>query len=207
MEEEYLAKCVQVEVSIEVHSSVGELVEGHTACRLSISYLLPIRWVQNLVVEVNARYIKGMLSNPDISPSASINQWIVTILTFHFDLVHIPGTHHGPDRLSRRPQQVGDEEDREDEEEFADWIDHLHGFIHQINIIDIHPPPTSDSLPLPFPHISTLAQATDLREEDNSAIDTTDTDIDDYILAPQSAQAKVNDSRLLKVFQWLQDLR
>jgi hypothetical protein len=35
----------------------------------------------------------------------------------------------------------------------------------------------------------------------------TDTDIDDYTLAPWSAQAKVDDSRLLKVFQWLQDLR
>jgi hypothetical protein len=33
-----------------------------------------------------------MLSNPDISPSTSINWWIVTILTFHFDLVHITGT-------------------------------------------------------------------------------------------------------------------
>jgi lysyl-tRNA synthetase class I len=79
--------------------------------------------------------------------------------------------------------------------------------MHQINVVDIHLPPTSGSLPLPFPHISTLAQATDLSEEDISAISTTDTNIDDYILAPQSAQAKVNDSRLLKVFQWLQDLR
>jgi hypothetical protein len=30
-----------------------------------------------------------MLSNPNISPSASINRWIVAILTFHFDLIHI----------------------------------------------------------------------------------------------------------------------
>jgi hypothetical protein len=67
--------------------------------------------VQNLVVEVDARYIKGMLSNPDISPSASINRWIVAILTFHFDLIHVPGTHHGPDGLSRWPRQVGDDED------------------------------------------------------------------------------------------------
>jgi hypothetical protein len=35
----------------------------------------------------------------------------------------------------------------------------------------------------------------------------TNTDIDDYILAPRSAQAKVNNSYLLKVFQLLQDLR
>jgi hypothetical protein len=82
----------------------------------------------------------------------------------------------------------------------VDWIDQLHGFLHQINVIDIHPPPTSDSLPLSFPYISTLAQATDLSEKDNSVLDTTDTDIDDYTLTPQSAQAKVNDSCLLKVF-------
>jgi hypothetical protein len=60
-----------------------------------------------------------------------------------------------------------------------DWIDHLHGFLHQIN----------------------------LSEEDTSVLDTTDTDIDNYTLAPRSVQAKVNDSHLLKVFQWLQGLR
>jgi hypothetical protein len=101
-------------------------------------------------------------------------------------------------------RQVGDDEDRDDEEDFADWIDQLHGFLHQINDIDIHPPTPSDSFPLPFPCISTLVQATDLSEEETS---TTDADIDDYTLAPWSAQAKINDSRLLKVFQWLQDLR
>jgi hypothetical protein len=66
----------------------------HTLCLYLIG-------VQNLVVEVDVRYIKGMLSNPDISPSASINWWIVAILTFHFDLVHILGTYHGPVGLSR----------------------------------------------------------------------------------------------------------
>jgi hypothetical protein len=165
-------------------------------------YLIGVR---NLVVEVDVRYIKGMLSNPDISPSASINQWIVAIL--HFDLAHVPGTHHGPDGLSRRPWQDGDEEDRDDKEDFTDWIDQLHGFMHQIDVVNIHLLPTSNSLPLPFPRISTLTQATDLSEEDTSAIGTTNTDIDDYILASRSAQAKVDDSRLLKVFQWLQDLR
>jgi hypothetical protein len=89
----------------------------------------------------------------------------------------------------------------------VDWIDQLHGFLHQINVVDIHLPTTSDSLLLPFPRISTLAQATDLSEEDTTVLDTTDSDIDDYTLAPWSAQAKVDDSRLLKVFQWLQDLR
>jgi hypothetical protein len=101
-------------------------------------------------------------------------------------------------------QQVGDEKDRDDEEDFADWIDQLHGFLHQISIVDTRPPPTPNSLPLPFPRISTLIQATDLSEEETTM---TDADIDDYTLAPRSAQAKVDDSRLLKVFQWLQDLR
>jgi hypothetical protein len=163
--------------------------------------------VQNLVVEVDGRYIKGMLSDPDISPSASINQWIVAILTFHFDLVHVPSTHYGLNGLSRRPRKDGDDEDRDDKEDFRDWIDRLHGFLHQINIIDICPPTTSDSLPLPFPRISTLAQATDLSEEDTTVLDITDSNIDDYTLAPRSAQAKVDDSRLFKVFQWLQGLK
>jgi hypothetical protein len=92
-------------------------------------------------------------------------------------------------------------------EMMKNWIDQLHGFLHQINVVDTRPLTTSDSLPLPFPRISTLAQATDLSEEDTSVLDTTDTDIDDYTLAPWSAQAKVDDSRLLKVFQWLQDLK
>jgi hypothetical protein len=60
-------------------------------------YLIGIR---NLVVEVDASHIKGMLQNLDILPSASINRWIVSILTFHFHLVHVPGTSHGPNGLS-----------------------------------------------------------------------------------------------------------
>ena len=58
--------------------------------------------IQNLVIEVDASYIKGMLRNPDVAPSASINRWIVSILMFHFNLVHVPGSHHGPDGLSCR---------------------------------------------------------------------------------------------------------
>ena len=58
-----------------------------TFCALRL-YLIGVR---NLVLEVDAKYIKGMLRNPDIAPCASINRWITTILTFHFTLVHIPG--------------------------------------------------------------------------------------------------------------------
>ena len=87
--------------------------------------------VRNLIVEVDAKYIQGMLKNPDVAPSASINRWIVSILMFHFTLVHVPGTHHGPDGLSRRRPQPGDEEEPQDD--FEDWIDKVNGFIHMIN--------------------------------------------------------------------------
>ena len=45
--------------------------------------------VENLVVEVDAKYIKGMINNPDIQPSAMINRWIAGILLFDFKLRHV----------------------------------------------------------------------------------------------------------------------
>jgi hypothetical protein len=50
------------------------------------AYKLFIVGVRNLIVEVDTRYIKGMLNNPDTAPFASINCWIVSILAFHFEL-------------------------------------------------------------------------------------------------------------------------
>lgn len=91
-------------------------------------YLVGIR---NLIVEVDARYIKGMLQNPDLAPGASINRWILGILTFHFNLVHVPGTSHGPDGLSRRTAQPGDAP-VDSTDDFEDWIDRVHGFIHHV---------------------------------------------------------------------------
>ena len=82
-----------------------------------------------------------MLVNPDIAPSASIICWIVSILTFHFTLVHIAGMHHGPGRLLRRPPQPEDNQ-LDNEEEFGDRIDQLHGFMHQINPITTRPFPS-----------------------------------------------------------------
>jgi hypothetical protein len=82
----------------------------------------------NLIVEVDAKYIKGMLSNPDIAPSASINRWIVLILMFQFDLVHVPGSFHGPDGLSHRRLQPGN--NPEEGDDFDNWIDQVKGFTH-----------------------------------------------------------------------------
>ena len=102
-----------------------ELYSLFHALRALKMYLIGVR---NLVVEVDARYIKGMLTNPDLTPSTSMNRWIVSILLFHFTLVHIPGTQHGPDGLSWRPQQPGDDiTDSADNPEFDDWVDQVYG--------------------------------------------------------------------------------
>ena len=105
-----------------------ELYGLYRALRALKVHLIAIR---NLVIEVDAAYIKGMLRNPDIAPSASINRWIVAILMFHFTLVHVPGSHHGPDGLSRRRPQPDDEPEPEDD--FEDWVDQVNGFMHFIN--------------------------------------------------------------------------
>jgi hypothetical protein len=76
--------------------------------------------VCNLIIEVDAKYIKDMLNNPDIQPNATINCWIASILLFDFKLVHVPGTTHGPDGLSRCPAQVDDQPKPTDN--YEDWI-------------------------------------------------------------------------------------
>jgi hypothetical protein len=55
--------------------------------------------VQNLIVKVDAKYIKGMINNPDIQPNTTINRWIAGILLFRFKLIYVPGVTHGPDGL------------------------------------------------------------------------------------------------------------
>ena len=92
--------------------------------------------VKNLTVEVDAKYIRGMLNNPDIQPNATINRWIAGILLFDFKLVHVPGATHGPDGLSRRPAQPDDPPAEEDD--YEDWIDRAYGFMHIINPVPVY---------------------------------------------------------------------
>ena len=153
--------------------------------------------VRNLVVEVDARYIKGMLNNPDIAPSASVNRWIVSILTFHFELQHVPGKHHGPDRLSRHPPQPDDdsdeEEDSEDEEEFEDWINNLYGFTHMIN------------QPIRAPRSEEFVHVLALEPTFGHAYDVPDAQIDEpnYDLIPRNAAAMQADKKLAMIHDWL----
>ena len=58
--------------------------------------------VKNLIVKVDAKYIKGMLNDPDMQPNATINRWIQGVLMFDFTLIHVPAhKHQAPDALSR----------------------------------------------------------------------------------------------------------
>jgi hypothetical protein len=82
---------------------------------------------RKLIVETDAKYIHGMLNHPEMGPNATINRWIEKILMFHFKLRHVPGKTFGPDGLSRREKQMGDEtyppdEDSEEINEPPDLI-------------------------------------------------------------------------------------
>lgn len=78
--------------------------------------------VKKLMVEVDAKYIKGMLNEPDLQPNAAINRWIQGILMFDFTLVHVPGLKHiAPDALSRRELGEGEQIIEDDDE----WLDNI----------------------------------------------------------------------------------
>ena len=158
-------------------------------------YLIGVR---NLIVEVDARYIKGMLLNPDIAPSASINRWIVFILLFHFTLVHVPGTQHGPDGLSRRPPQPGDDdEDSEYNPEFDDWVDKVYGFMHFLN-------PTCLQIASSNKNVTFASEAID---DPNITNDSVSTDPFTYECVLHSDKSRKDDDRLHRVHEWFVSLR
>ena len=102
-----------------------ELFGLYRALRQSRLYLAGVK---NLYIEVDAKYIKDMLNNPDLQPNATLNRWIAGILLFDFTLIHVPGSQHkGPDALSRRPPAEDDSEVEDDNED--DWFEeayHIH---------------------------------------------------------------------------------
>ena len=56
---------------------------------------------KKLIVEVDAKYIRGMIEKPDMLPTAPMNRWIQGILLFDFKLVHVPAAQFkAPDGLT-----------------------------------------------------------------------------------------------------------
>jgi hypothetical protein len=108
---------------------------------------LHIIGVRNLVVEMDAVFIRGMLNNPDVHPNAVINRWIAAILLFDFKLVHVPAEkHQGPDGLSRREHVEGEDAEEDDPEE---WIDKTLGLSiwasYTLSQATLLPPSSNDS--------------------------------------------------------------
>ena len=86
------------------------------------AYRVHLIGVRKLIVEVDAKYIRGMLNYPDLQPNATINRWIQGIFLFDFELVHVPAERHkGPDALSRKELAEGEAVEEEDDS----WLDDI----------------------------------------------------------------------------------
>ena len=100
------------------------------------AYRLYLIGVKHLKVEVDAKYIKGMLNEPDLQPNATINRWIQGVLLFDFDLVHVPADkHRGPDALSRRKLAEGEKMPEEDDS----WLDDIALLVDNLGPVEGEP--------------------------------------------------------------------
>ena len=98
--------------------------------------------VNNFTVEMDAKYVQGMINNPDLQPNVTINQWIAGILLFSFCLIHIPAVHHtGADGLSHCPPS---DEDPPEGDDFEDWLDNSYSF--SITLLNNHISPYGGGL-------------------------------------------------------------
>ena len=90
---------------------------------------MSVYYSKNLYVEVDTKYIKGMLNSPDLQPNVAINQWIQGILLFDFTLVHVPvEKFKAEDVLLRR--RLG--EDKEPEFDDNSWLESITYYISKI---------------------------------------------------------------------------
>ncbi|KNZ72324.1 Beta-lactamase-like protein 2 like protein, partial [Termitomyces sp. J132] len=160
-----------------------ELYSLYQALQALQMYLIGVR---NLIIEVNTCYIKGMLQNPDIQPSTSMNHWIMAILMFHFELVHIKGTLHGPNT------------NNSDNSIYEDWINRLHGFIHQVQLLL----PLLHQVSMASHHLPPLAKYDYLHPLVTFTNDGTTT----YSDIPCSAKAIASNTCVLLVKKWLHNI-
>ena len=120
---------------------------------------------------------------------------------FHFTLVHVPGMHHGSDKLSRQRPQPGDK--KEPQDDFEDWIDNVNGFMHFLN-----PYPTSfdgfTTMPPIATYITNAPQHETKRRHSEAPGGLTTTP---YSIVPQSEAANNADIWLARVQIWLETLR
>jgi len=120
---------------------------------------------------------------------------------FQFELVHVPGMFHGPDGLSRRKRQPDDLPDEEDD--FDDWIDQVHGFLHFIlptSTYQIDQPPTTIYIFQTLSNTSTEPSTTsnDTPGEPANPVP----EDDDYAIVPRTDLARKANERIRLVQEW-----
>ena len=154
-----------------------------------------------------------MLQNPDIQPSASMNHWIMAILMFQFELVHVKGTFHGPDGLYQCPPQPSDPSpDTSDNNIFEDWIDRMNGLMHQIQLplplarraATTHLLPTHALYPLCS--LATFVTAPATTTDDPAFLRDNSTTLT-YNNVPRSAKGQAGNQQLQMVRAWLSTLQ
>jgi hypothetical protein len=148
--------------------------------------------VKKFVVEMDAKFIKGMLNSPALHPNDAINRWISAILLFDFDLVHVPADKHtGADGLSRRPHAPSDPP-TDDPEELEDWIDTNAGLFLELS----SPPSPLDPAPSVFLSLSPERYREIFNPPDplRQLADSPDSESDVQI--PRSVRAVLRDEKL-----------
>ena len=157
--------------------------------------------IDNFVVEVDAKYIEGMINNPDIQPSVTINRWIAGALLFDFKLRHVSAKDHAPaDGLSWRCQSA---EDPETVDEADNWIDQVYYFgIKCLNCQLMMPSKNSE-----IGNVVTSPYQTNVQKERQviSPKKIKTSLIASTIDIPQSDKAKVHDQQILEIRKFLQD--
>jgi hypothetical protein len=130
-------------------------------------------------------YLKELLAyqQPEILTVAKVSHALRSVNFL------IPGSHYGPDRLSRRPRRPGDP----DPPDTYNFIDKFHSFIHQIDFATLSLP---DYPSLSPSSIFTTAQISSAEENDRCDCDAT----------LRSPTAKASDMRLVALRLWRVDL-
>jgi hypothetical protein len=172
---------------------------------------LHIIGVKNLVVEVDAQYIKGMLNNPDIQPNAAVNRWIGGIMLFDFTLIHVPTEKHAAaDGMSRQRRVPEDSDEEDDEESTDDWLDKMMSF--GVELVNSRPQFTAKSLVasgIPGHHVGVpyLAPRVGVTPSTAYAVyfGTQKDDEDETATIPLSTKALEDDERLHQIKMLLND--
>jgi hypothetical protein len=123
-------------------------------------------------------------------------------MMFHFDLVHVPGSFHGPDGLSRRKKQPGDQ-DETDDDGFDDWIDKVNGFLHMTSTVSFR----RFEQPLITIYVSEAVETEQNVGEENAAEREEEEEEETYAIVPRTEVAKKADERLEVVKEWHETLR